>query len=129
MADLRMRSLGLVALLVTAVASACGGSPAASGSNGDGQVLTGNERFGWDQAAADRTELASFKYAMYVDGTRVEAADVTCASTRTAAGFACTCRMPQLTPGTHSLQVAAFILDGTAVRESSRSTAVRVTSR
>jgi hypothetical protein len=122
-----MTRLALVA--VAAAISACGGG-AGSGSNGDGgQVLTGTERFGWDQLAADRAELASFKYAMYVDGVRSEALDVTCASTRTSAGFTCTCRLPTLTPGPHTLQVAAFVVDGAVVRESSRSAPVRVTAR
>lgn len=117
------------AVLVITLVAACGGSPGGSGSSGGGQVLTGNERFGWDQMASDRGELSSFRYAMYVDGARTEVTDVTCATARTAAGFACSCRMPQLTPGAHTLQVAAFVIDGSTVRESSRSAEVRVTAR
>jgi hypothetical protein len=115
--------------LLAAILGACGGSASPPASAGDGQVLTGTERFGWDQQASDRSELASFKYAMYVDGTRTEAVDVTCENSRSAAGFPCTCRLPSMTPGPHTLQVAAFINDAGTVRESSRSAPVRVTMR
>jgi hypothetical protein len=115
--------------VLAAIVGACGGSASPPASTGDGQVLTGTERFGWDQPANDRSELASFKYAMYVDGTRTEAVDVTCENTRSAAGFACTCRLPSMTPGQHTLQVAAFVNDAGTVRESSRSAPVRVTMR
>jgi hypothetical protein len=119
--------LYLSALCAAALLAACGAPPAPA--SGDGQVLTGSERFGWDQPATDRSELASFRYAMYVDGTRTEVADVTCSSNASASGFACTCRLPALSSGAHTLQVAAFVLDGATVRESSRSAPVRVTMR
>jgi hypothetical protein len=108
--------------------SACGGStPPPAG--GDGQVLTGTERFGWDQPAADRGELASFRYALYLDDTRLDATDVSCGDTRSASGFLCTCKLPPMSPGSHTLQVAAFVTDQGVVKESSRSAAVRVTMR
>jgi hypothetical protein len=124
----RMTRISIVAVMLALGIAACGGgSPPGSGDTG--LVLNGNERFGWDQPATDRGELATFRYAMYVDDVRTEAVDVNCATTRTAAGFACTARLPQLTPGTHTLQIAAFAVDGASVRESSRSTPVRVTMR
>jgi hypothetical protein len=123
-----MTRLPAAAVTVALALPACGGgSP--PGSGGSGLLLNGNERFGWDQPATDRSELATFQYAMYVDDVRSEVTDVNCATTRTAAGFACTSRLPQLSPGTHTLQIAAFVLDGSTVRESSRSTPVRVTMR
>jgi len=73
--------------------------------------------------------LQAFHYAVYVDGTRTEAVDATCGTTPSSAGFACTCKMPQMSSGEHSLQVAAFITEGGVVKESSRSAAVRVTMR
>ena len=107
--------------------AACGGSSPTPG--GGTETITGAERFGWDQPAADAGELASFRYALYVDDVRSEAADATCATAQSAAGFACTARMPTMTPGVHNLQVASFVIDGGAVRESPRSAAVRVTKR
>jgi hypothetical protein len=108
------------------VFAACGGSPSTPNS---GDTITGAERFGWDQPAADAAELASFRYALYVDDLRSEAADVTCAPAQAGAGFACTARMPAMPAGVHNLQVASFVIDGGAVRESPRSAAVRVTKR
>ena len=43
-----------------------------------GERISGNERLGWNQAAADAGELATFRYAAYVDGNRVELTDVSC---------------------------------------------------
>lgn len=105
---------------------ACGGSP--STPNGS-ETITGVERFGWDQPAADAGELASFRYALYVDEARSEAADVTCASGQSSAGFACASRLPAISLGVHTLQVAAFVIDGGVIRESPRSPAVRVMKR
>jgi hypothetical protein len=129
MQRLRRAWLQLAVLLVSTSVLRCGGSNTSSGSTGEGQILNGNERFGWDQPASDRSELASFRFALYVDGVRAEAVDVTCGNTASSGGYPCTCRLPQMTPGSHTLQVAAYVTDGGAIKESSRSAAVRVTVR
>ena len=119
---LRRRLVALAALVL----SACGGSPPAPVNT---ETITGVERFGWDQPAADAGELASFRYALYVDDARSEAADVSCAPGASSGRFACTARLPALTAGEHTLQVAAFVTDGGTTRESTRSAAVRVVKR
>src|SRR5262249_9679570 len=95
----------------------------------DGDAITGAERLGWDQAAADAGELASFRYALYVDDVRSEAAGVSCAPAQTAGRFACTSRLPSMPSGVHDVQVAAFVLDEGVIRESARSASVRVVKR
>ena len=107
------------------VLSSCGGSSGAPGS-GSGEVVTGVERFGWEQPALDAGELASFRYAMYVDNNRIDATDVSCGTATTSGRFACTCQLPQMTAGSHTLQLAAFITDAGTLRESARSETVRV---
>ena len=92
----------------------------------DVQTIRGTERLGWDQQAAGQAELATFSYAIYVDGTRSVFGDVSCATTATAVGFPCSARLPSLTPGQHSLEVAAFIVVDGGTIESSRSTPLRV---
>ena len=107
--------------------SACGGgSPSSPNST---ETISGAERFGWDQPAADAGELASFRYALYVDEARSEAADVTCAAGQSTGGFSCSSRLPAISNGVHTLQVAAFVLDGGAIRESTRSAPLRVLKR
>lgn len=113
------------AVLMCLLVCACGGSPE-SPPPGDSETITGSERFGWDQPASDAGELALFRYAIYVDDRRTDAIDVTCASTATNGRFACSSRLPVLASGSHTLQVAAFVVDGTDTRESSRSAAVRI---
>ena len=91
------------------------------------ETVSGSERLGWDQRAADTAELGSFRYAIYVDGARSEVAEPSCASTPGANGFACTGRLPPMTPGQHTLEIAAFVVDsGGATLESARSTGLRV---
>ena len=111
-------AIGLFAL------AGCGGSMSVS----NPETVTGVERFGWDQPAADAGELGTFRYAFYVDDARTEAADSACAP-GTGAQFACTAQLPAMSAGAHSLQVAAFVLDAGQLRESSRSVAVRVIKR
>ena len=119
------RRQGLMVFASCALA-ACGGSPSSPSGT---ETITGAERFGWDQPAADAGELASFRYALYVDEARSEAADVACAPGQSSAGFGCTSRLPAIAAGVHTLQVAAFVIDGGVVRESTRSAAVRVLKR
>jgi len=111
--------------LALTLTAACGGPPPAPG----GDTITGSERFGWDQPAADAGELATFRYALYVDDVRSEAVDVSCASVQVSGRFACTSQLPAMPTGSHTLQVASFVIDGGAVRESARSVAVRVVKR
>ena len=113
--------------LASLILAACGGSPPPPPDGSD--TVTGDERFGWDQPAADAGELASFRYALYVDDVRSEAADVSCTPGQVSGRFTCTARLPALASGTHSLQVAAYVLDGDATRESTRSAIVRVVKR
>jgi hypothetical protein len=121
-----IRLLRVVAASVSCVAlCACGGSSGAPG-DGSGEAITGAERFGWEQPALDAGELASFRYAMYVDNIRTDAADVSCGTTGASGRFACTCQLPQMASGSHALQVAAFVSDAGATRESARSETVRV---
>jgi hypothetical protein len=116
-----VRAVGLACLALCA----CGGSSDAPGSNSV-EMITGVERFGWDQPAADAGELASFQYAIYVDNGRAEAADVSCGAAGTGGRFACTCQLPLMASGLHTLQIAAFVIEADATRESSRSEALRV---
>ena len=107
------------------VLTACGSPPAPSGS----ESITGGERFGWDQPAADAGELTSFRYALYVGDARSEAVDVSCAPGQTSGLFGCSSRLPAMSSGAHTLQVASFVNDGGAVRERTRSTAVPIVKR
>lgn len=87
--------------------------------------ITGSERLGWDQQGASIDELASFHYAIYVDDVRSELPGVTCADTAGPQGFACSARLPTLSSGSHTLQLATFVVDGD-VLESGRSAAIQV---
>ena len=118
----------LIAIATSTVAACSGGAPAPPVVNPPSatQTVNGTERIGWDQPAADAVDLAAIRYAIYVDGTRTDAAGVTCAASATAAGFACTARLPTMTAGLHTLQLASFVDDG-GVLESARSAALQVT--
>jgi len=89
------------------------------------QRITGSERVGWDQQPGDAGEFESFRYAIYVDGTRSELADATCGSTPSAAGFPCSARLPPMSPGAHTLELASFVVAG-EVLEGARSSPLRV---
>jgi glucose/arabinose dehydrogenase len=123
-----LRSSLLVTLVLTAAAAACGGSnspPSTSNPGDTGERVTGSERLGWTQAAANTAELATFRYAAYVDGNRVELTEVSCGPS--AGAFQCSSRMPAMTPGSHTLELASFVSDAGAIIESGRSAPLRVT--
>ena len=122
-----------VAAAVTCLALAgCGGkdappSPSPGGSTGDVQ-LSGGERLGWSQQAANASELSTFQYAIYIDGTRSVLSGASCGATAASAGFDCTAPLPSLATGSHTIELAAFTGDG-GVLESARSASLRVTLR
>jgi glucose/arabinose dehydrogenase len=116
-----------VILAVCAVAAmSCSKKPPSQQppASGGEERISGSERIGWDQQAADATELASFRYAIYVDGNRSELSGVSCAAAQTA--FACSGRLPTMAPGSHTLEVTSFIVDSGSVLESGKSTPLRV---
>jgi hypothetical protein len=95
-------------------------------------TINGTERIGWDQPAADTVELAKIGYVIYVDGTRTALDAVSCASSPTAkspVAFACSARMPALTSGAHTLELATFVdkVSKDGGRESVRSAPLHVT--
>ena len=93
--------------------------------NPGGEVrVSPGDRLGWTQQAADATELAAYQFALYVDGARTTLTGVNCARAGTA--FECAATLPFLSPGTHSLELASFVVDGTLTAESARSAALRV---
>jgi glucose/arabinose dehydrogenase len=93
-----------------------------------GETITGSERIGWDQRAGDVVELAATSYVIYVDGVRTPLTEVTCGNSPTAAGFACSGRLPPMSAGAHTLQLASTVVDGSPF-ESDRSAALNVTVR
>ena len=112
------RALFVIACCVFA---ACSKKP--SSTPGPGERITGSERLGWDQQANDASELATFHYAVYVDGVRSELPDAACVPAQS--GFACSARLPVLAAGSHTLEVASYISDFGVV-ESSKSAPLRV---
>jgi hypothetical protein len=112
--------------VVPLVVAACGGSLSTPGGS---DAITGSERFGWDQPARDAGELATFRYAIYVDAARADAVDVSCAPTQVNGRFACTSSLPAMAAGSHTIEIAAVLTDAGATLESARSAAVRVVKR
>ena len=111
------------------LAIACGRSstpPTPSPPGGGGESITGRERLGWDQPAASPAELATFRYAIYVDNVRSVLAEVTCAQTAGPNGYSCSGRLPAMSNGSHVLELASFT-ESPALLESPRSQPLRVT--
>jgi glucose/arabinose dehydrogenase len=93
--------------------------------NPAGEVrVSPGDRLGWTQQAADTTELAGYQFALYVDGARTTLTGVNC--TRAGNAFECSAVLPFLPPGTHNLELAAFVVDGALTAESARSAPLRV---
>jgi glucose/arabinose dehydrogenase len=127
--QLMVRSFGLGVLALACICvSGCDQrepeTPDPGNPSGEVRVSPG-DRLGWLQQAADAAEVASFQFALYVDGTRTTLAGVSC--TPAAGGaFDCSGTLPMLTTGTHTLELASFVVDGSTTIESARSAAIRV---
>src|SRR4029078_1608308 len=68
------------------------------------------------------------QYAISIDATRSALAGASCGTIATAAGFDCSAPLPSLTAGSHTIEIAAFAVDG-GVLESAKSAPLRVTLR
>ena len=100
-----------------------------NGDAGDPQgdiPVTGTERIGWLQQAADAGQLGLFQYVIYVDGIRTSLTGVSCGATATAEGFDCSAALPSMSPGTHTLELASVLVDPSGLLESARSAPLRV---
>src|SRR5215204_800907 len=122
----RSRIPAAVFLVFLTVACGKNNPPAPSPGTSPGESVTGGERLGWDQAASTAAELATFRYVIYVDGVRSELTGVTCGTTAGAAGYQCSGRLPAMTAGSHTLELATYT-DAGSVIESAKSSPLRVT--
>jgi glucose/arabinose dehydrogenase len=105
---------------ISALLSACGGGSDSESPLPPAERIIGTERLGWDQTAASAEVLASIRYVIYVDDVPSEMQDVLCGSTPGANGFPCSGRLPPMSPGRHTLQLASLGGEGTS-GESARS--------
>jgi glucose/arabinose dehydrogenase len=126
-----VRSLALIVVACLCVAGCDKRDPETPDPGGPGDPsgavrVAPGDRIGWTQQAADSTEVASFQFALYVDGTRTTLAGVSCTSAASGTGFDCTGALPTLSTGTHTLELASFVVDGSVTRESPRSGALLV---
>jgi glucose/arabinose dehydrogenase len=120
----------LTAIVVLLMIAGCGGKPPAppapSPGGGGNETINGTERLGWDQQADSTAELATFRYAIFVDGLRSEMAAVSCGPSPSASGFACSGRLPAMSAGAHALQLATFVVQNGETLESERSATLNV---
>jgi glucose/arabinose dehydrogenase len=89
-------------------------------------MVTGSERLGWTQSAPSAGDLATFHYAVYLDGSRSELAGATCEPTQSETVYQCSAPLPAMSAGPHTIELAAFIVDG-GVLESPRSAPIQLT--
>ncbi len=124
------RMLHRVFVLAACIAvAACGEKdPPAPGPGNptDGIQVSGSERLGWSQQAADAVELGQIQYVVYIDNARTTLSGVNCGGTSGPSGFDCSAPLPPLTGGAHTLELASFIADQSGIQESARSAPVRV---
>jgi glucose/arabinose dehydrogenase len=117
-------------ILITVLAAACGGgtppAPAPGGTSPVVESITGRERIGWNQPADNPAQLATFQFAIYIDGARSELRGVACPPIAETGGFNCSAPLPSMTNGIHTLELAAFVQNGASVLESPRSPGLRV---
>ena len=114
-----MRGLPLLAAVVAAwMATACRRdnpppqAPSTESSSTPVRV-TGSEKIAWDQAASNPTQLARYRYVVYIDDVPTELVGATCTNTASAGRtFPCTASLPKMQPGLHRLQLVVEETEG-----------------
>jgi hypothetical protein len=97
--------------------------PGGGGGGGGGNTVTEGARLGWNQTADSAPHVQSMTFRLYVDGTAMSLAAVTCGSTATGGQYDCSGRLPSMSSGRRVLELAS-ILNGV---ESSRSAPLTIT--
>jgi glucose/arabinose dehydrogenase len=120
-----------ICLVIVLIAAGCQkdnpAPPSPGPGGGVGETITGRERLGWDQPAPSTAELASYRYAVYVDNVRGEMSEITCGSSAGASGYQCSGRLPAMSTGAHRIELATFVMSGDNPLESAKSPALQVT--
>jgi glucose/arabinose dehydrogenase len=118
---------GLLAFGVVACSKDTPAPPVVTPGPSPSPTVTGVERLGWNQTAADGVQLATFHYAIYVDGARAELMGASCqpSASPASAAFDCLAPLPAMSAGIHTLELATFIVDPSLL-ESARSAPLMV---
>jgi glucose/arabinose dehydrogenase len=88
--------------------------------------IGGGERLAWNQVADSREELDGLRYIAYIDFEPAELDEVSCSSDAGPDGFECVTPLPDMEPGQHHLQVAAYTERDGMRLEGSRSDSIFV---
>jgi hypothetical protein len=92
--------------MLYAFAIACGGNNGDNDSS-DPVSIRGTERLSWDQAADSAQQLKALTFKIYVDGNSAPFEDTRCADTSAGGAFACSGKLPPMSPGRHTLELTA----------------------
>jgi glucose/arabinose dehydrogenase len=120
-----------LAIVLAVAASSCGGSSPPPGTSnppggGSGDPVGSNARLGWNQTGNSLGEVTQMKFGAYVDNNpRVDLDGVQCGGS--SSPFACSGRMPSMTPGSHTLELVAYVIENGRDVESGRSLPLQVT--
>jgi len=98
---------------------ACSGSspaPPSVGTPPGAITIRGTEKLGWNENAADASELSGIGFEAYVDDQPSTVNGVVCGTVATAAGFECKAPLPAMTPGAHTLELSSFYLSNPSAK-------------
>jgi uncharacterized repeat protein (TIGR03803 family) len=82
--------------------------------------IAGDGRLTWEQPPGNG-DPANLRFALYVDGTRMEPQASSCVASNDVGMLTCGTDLPSIAPGTHRLELASFSLQDTPLVESGRS--------
>jgi glucose/arabinose dehydrogenase len=89
-------------------------------------MITGRERLAWDQNGAGPEALAPLGWAIYIDDKRSELQGSTCEPASSGVGLTCSAPLPPLAPGSHTLQLGAYVPIGEILAQTRRSALLQV---
>ncbi len=100
------RQVGVMLALAGAV-YACGSAPSSTNPTGP-QTITSSQRLYWNQTAGSAAEMASIRFAIYLDGARSELPGAQCVDSSVTDVYNCNSPLPKMTVGPHLIQLASY---------------------
>ena len=102
----RRVAVSAIAIGLATCLTACGGDDS---KEPDPIPIHGGERLAWNQAAGSVQALRAHTFRLYVDGSLAQFANARCEEASTAAGYECSGRLPNMSPGRHVLEMTSVM--------------------
>jgi hypothetical protein len=98
-----------ILLIAASAPAACVSEPRPPETPPVAEIASGPERIEWDQPAVAGTDVAAYRFVLYLDGVGKDLTEVSCGELLQSGSHLCTAELPPVAPGRHVVTLAAIV--------------------